>query len=141
MKTILLIMIGFSSFLTADFTRDANNIVTDSTTGLEWQDDSIGDKMNWIAAIDYCEGLTLGGHNDWRLPNINELISLVDDSKHNPSIDTNVFQNTSSENYWSSTTYAGDSGLSRTLFFEDGTQFHYLGKGLAYHVRCVRTGE
>ena len=27
----------------------------------------------WIGAIDYCESLDLGGKNDWRMPNINEL--------------------------------------------------------------------
>lgn len=141
MKTILLIMIGFSSFLTADFTRDANSIVTDSTTGLEWQDNNISGTMNWQDAIDHCEGLSLGDHDDWRLPNINELISLVDDSKYNPSIDTNAFQNTSTQNYWSSSTDASSTERARTVSFEDGNQLHYLGKGLSYQVRCVRAGE
>jgi uncharacterized protein (TIGR02145 family) len=31
----------------------------------------------WSAAISYCDNLDLGGHTDWHLPNIDELISLI----------------------------------------------------------------
>ncbi|MBU1667443.1 DUF1566 domain-containing protein [bacterium] len=139
MRTILLIMIGLSSLLTADFTRDANGIVTDSTTGLAWQDDSIGSQMNWQSAIDNCEALTLGGHEDWRLPNLNELTSLVDDREYNPSID-DVFQNTASNYYWSSTTYANYSYYAWCVYFSSGLQGNSY-KSHNNYVRCVRAGQ
>jgi len=142
MRTILLIMIGLSSLLTADFTRDANDIVTDNITGLEWQDDSIGSPMNWKSAIDNCEALSLGGHEDWRLPNINELTSLVDGIEGYPMID-DVFENHSCSgncSYWSSTTFAKDSSNAWNVSFYSGNQSYYR-KNSNVNVRCVRAGQ
>ena len=43
---------------------------------LEWSDRS-RDKMDWNGAKQYCEKLTEDDYNDWRLPNIDELRSLI----------------------------------------------------------------
>ena len=62
-----------------DYTRDdSKEIVTDKVTGLQWQDNSEAKTVskNWSDAKSYCEALTLGGHNDWRLPTIEELESM-----------------------------------------------------------------
>ena len=48
-----------------------------SSSGLVWQNPAPDDLMYWQEAIDYCENLTLDGHDDWRLPTIDELRSLV----------------------------------------------------------------
>ena len=56
---------------------NGDGTITDTTTGLMWQQ-STQEDMDWESVISYCESLTLGGYNDWRLPNINELKSLVD---------------------------------------------------------------
>ncbi|MDH5721217.1 MAG: DUF1566 domain-containing protein, partial [Spirochaetia bacterium] len=73
--------------------------VTDYTTNLVWQKCSMGQTNDascsgsattatWFNAINYCEGLTLGGKTDWRLPNVTELESIVDRTVFNPAIDT-----------------------------------------------------
>jgi len=49
----------------------------DPDTGLCWQNPTSGIWFNWLEALDYCDGLSLGGHDDWRLPLIQELISLL----------------------------------------------------------------
>lgn len=49
----------------------------DPDSGLCWQDPPSDLNMNWETAIAYCKGLELGGLKDWRLPKIQELISLV----------------------------------------------------------------
>jgi len=123
----------------AGFSR-ANDIVTDSSTKLQWQDDAVGSSMTWDSAIDYCENtLTLGGYEDWRLPNKNELSSIVDYATFNPSINTQ-FQNTASNDYWSSTTYASYTSLAWFVYFNYGYT-NYNVKDDSLYVRCVRAGQ
>ena len=56
------------------------NTVMDNLTGLMWaRNANLGGAMTWSNAVVYCEGLTYGGHSDWRLPNRRELLSLVND--------------------------------------------------------------
>ena len=139
MRAILLIMIGLS-LLHAELTRDATTgIVSDSATGLMWQDNEIGTYTTWQGAIDRCEELTLGPHSDWRLPNVNELKSIVDRSKVNPAI-KDEFNHTSSSFYWGSTTYEGYKGNAWGVDF-DGGYVDYNGKNDNFYVRCVRAGQ
>ncbi len=77
--------------------------VTDLETGLMWQQDTAPGTYTWNQALFYCENLTLEGQDDWRLPNRNELQSIIDYSRFTPSIDA-VF-NAESTYYWTSTTY------------------------------------
>lgn len=139
MRVILLIMIGLS-LLYAELTRDAaTGIVSDSATGLEWQDNEIGTTTNWQGAIDRCEALTLGSHSDWRLPNLNELKSIVDRSKVNLAI-KDGFINTSSSRYWSSTTNEGSRFFAWVVRFDFGGVSRYT-RGSKLFVRCVRAGQ
>jgi len=141
MRVILLILIGLSSLSFAEFSRD-EGIVTDTISKLQWQDDAIGSTMEWQEAIDYCENtLELGGYSDWRLPNINELKSIVDRDKYNPAI-VNGFENTSSNAYWSSTTNQSDGYYAWIILFEYGN-ITYSNKDYygGLFVRCVRAGE
>jgi len=139
MKRIVTMVLVMSIALFADFTRDGS-VVTDNTTGLQWQDDAIGSTMNWKSAIEQCENLTLDGHSDWRLPNLKELTSIVDDTRFDPSIDTDTFQHVASFYCWSSTTYAGNSSNAWRVYFGNGYQYSYY-KSNSYFVRCVRAGQ
>jgi len=64
---------------TPRFTVQANpDCVTDNLTGLIWaRNANLGSYMNWSNAIVYCEALTYGGETDWRLPNVEEIQSLI----------------------------------------------------------------
>ncbi len=139
MRQIFLMMIGLSVSLVAGLSK-SGNIVTDSQTRLQWQDNTTPATMSWQDAIDYCEDLSLDGYSDWRLPNLKELTSLVDDSRVSPSIDTSVFEHTASNFYWSSTTYAGAASIAWGVGFYSGYQGNST-KSRSYYVRCVRAGQ
>ncbi len=64
-----------------DFVDNANGTISDLATGLMWQTADDGNTRSWQDAISYCENLDVSGYNDWRLPNIKELQSIVDYSK------------------------------------------------------------
>ena len=139
MRTILLIMIGFS-LLQADFIR-IGDVVKDTVSKLEWQDNNNTKTItkNWSDAIDYCENLNFDGHSDWRLPNINELKSIIDRSKSNPAI-VQGFKNIISSSYWSSTTREDYKNYAWIVNFGDGSVYND-NKDYNYYVRCVRDGQ
>jgi hypothetical protein len=126
-------------------------IVVDNTTSLEWQGCPLGltgqdcshgeiEELTWQEALEGCENLGYGSHDDWRLPNLQELGSIVDDRRERPSIDTSNFPNTpNSSAFWSSCSYAGGSSIAWSILFRDGTVGYY-GKTSTYCVRCVRGG-
>jgi hypothetical protein len=140
MKKIILIMLGLSVGLMADMVRDNTTmIVTDSATNLQWQDDENLDR-NWTSAISYCdENVTLGDFTDWRLPNINELTSLRDNTKPDEKWIDPAFLFTASNYGWSSTTYASNTSFAWIVSFRNGRQY-YFSKANSYFVRCVRAG-
>ena len=123
--------------------------VLDTVTCLEWQratadvsGDGAPDGMSWQDALAYAEGLSLGGYTDWRLPDINELISIVDYSRFAPAIDTAAFPNIPSTWYWTSTT--NPSATSQALVVDCRTgqngSFNRTSEFLNY-VRAVRGGQ
>ncbi|OBT13011.1 hypothetical protein A9264_15130 [Vibrio sp. UCD-FRSSP16_10] len=60
---------------TGQYQGNNDNTVTDKVTGLMWQKDY--KVLSFDEAMKYAESATIGGHNDWRVPNIKELYSLI----------------------------------------------------------------
>ncbi len=134
----------------APYKDNGNGTVLDSATGLVWQKCSAGlgdfigncstgliNPTSWLTAITYCEGLSLGGRSDWRLPNINELGSILDYNKSSiPSIDSTTFPNTQSKFYWSSSTYAQDTNYAWFVDFGSGEILSVTKNSIIY-TRCV----
>ena len=112
------------------------DVVTDSKTGLMWQKEYVAGKT-WQEALKYCEDLTYAGYSDWRLPNENELHSLVNYEKSgSPYSD---FPDMPSSSFWSSSTRVYSAAASAWL----GNFYHASGdsstlKSSTSHVRCVR---
>lgn len=96
--------------------------------------------MDWATAIVNCEALDYAGHDDWRLPNIKELQSLVDYGVYSPAIDSSKFPNGQSDYYWSGTTYVDGSGFAWIVDFFDGS-VGFGGKTGSYYVRPVRSSQ
>ena len=115
-----------------------SNTVIDQGTGLEWQKNDSGMEDTWQNALAYCEDLSLNSQNDWRLPNIRELKSLVDYNRYYPAIAPKIPCQSSS--YWSSTSYANDTPTSAwSVFFGNGDDIWQI-KTKSHHIRCVRAG-
>jgi len=91
---------------------------------------------DWPTALAYCQGLSLAGKT-WRLPNVNELLSLVDLSASNPSINVSLFPGTANNLYWSSTSTSTTSNAWNVSF---ASGFSGSGsKTVGLEVRCVAT--
>lgn len=131
----------------AAYTDNGNGTVTDTVTGLMWQQQDDNQTRNWEGAITYCEGLSLAGFTDWRLPDVMELASITDDSNA-PAIDSIAFPGTNSSNYfdyyWSSTSYASNSSFAWHVAFGTGRvdkgDSINGNKANSYYVRCVHNG-
>lgn len=115
----------------ARFTDNQNGTVTDHLTGLIWlKNAGCFNPSDWSTALNAANklasgacGLTDGSSaGQWRMPNANELESLVDVSQANPAVSatagfTNIRLNTA---YWSSTTYTANPGNAMAIRFTDG---------------------
>lgn len=118
---------------------NGDGTVTDTITGLTWQQ-AESYTMNWEEALAYCEVLGLAGYDDWRLPNTNELQSIVDYKTKDPAIDTSFFPDAISFEYWSSTTRADRANLAWTVSFGRGIVYTSK-KNDEFYVRAVRGGQ
>ena len=121
--------------------NNGDGTVTDTKTGPMLQqapDDRPGSMRNWADAVAYCDTLVLGGHDDWRLPTLYELVAIVDTSRE-PTINP-VFSYGRGP-YWSSTIgdLTGDPAYAWFVSFLDGSSAP-VHKSNGYYVRCVREG-
>ncbi len=126
-------------------THDAAGVlltVIDSTTGLEWTAKPLSDDyITHQAATDAAMGCRVGGHEDWALPSRQQLLSLVDLSRHNPAIDTDAFPEFPSRWFWTSDLCAWSSASAWLVSFNYGYVYllHRCLNGFALAVR--RAGQ
>ena len=117
----------------------AGEMAVDARTGLTWQDNRFveSERVTYAQAEKLCKELRLGKHDDWRIPEIRELLSIIDYKKYNPAI-LNGFSIDEATYYWSSTQYMGDPDKVWGIDFKDGATTSN-GKAYDRRVRCVRT--
>lgn len=132
---------GEKSTEPADLVDNGDGTVTDNKTGLMWQGGEGECCSGWLGALSFCEGSTLAGYTDWRLPNIKELESIVNTLKNDPAIDTAFFGATLSRGYWSSTVLSSNTHFGWKVNFEDGLINHYSAEEEPLVSRCVRGGN
>ncbi|MBL0065005.1 MAG: DUF1566 domain-containing protein [Bacteroidetes bacterium] len=122
---------------------NGNGTVTDTITGLMWQQRD-GGEMTVEDAIIFCDTLTLGNYSDWRLPDCHELFSILQHDRANPALDTNYFSDSNAEYWWSSERQANDSNKVWATNAGGGVGNHPKSETISaggtkrFHVRPVR---
>lgn len=147
------------------YTDNYDGTVTDDATGLTWSKCSIG--QTWIdnspddGSDDACNGTASGynwggalnvariageggylGLQGWRLPNVKELGSLMENACKSPAINQSIFPSTANANYWSSSPYLPGTGHDAWYVgFQSRGEIYRELKSQLYHVRLVREGN
>lgn len=139
------------------FLDNNDGTVTDLRFGLMWSKCTFGQTYNvadktcagegeslnsWSAAIDsqsMINAQKLADYDDWRLPNIKELHSIVERACKNPAIRPEVFPDSINAPYWSNTPdgIVNIDALGRIVDFVDGTEF-LKATNVNLYVRHVR---
>jgi cysteine-rich repeat protein len=119
------------------YTDNSDGTVTDNVTSLIWQQTPPSETYTWANAVAYCTALVLAGQNDWRLPSLIELGSLVDVGQSNPSINGAIFPSTHGVFFWSASTVTSSSSNAPGVLFSTGQTFN-VDVGQSGNVRCVR---
>jgi hypothetical protein len=133
------------------FNDHSDGTLTDIQTGLMWakcaegmsgSECTTGSAINrtWQTALVLAGSSSLAGYNDWRLPNINELKSIVEEQCYTPAINLLVFPNTPSWNFWSTSLVAGNSSNVWGVYFDYGNSSS-LGRAIGRYARLVRGGQ
>lgn len=134
---------------TPRFIDNRNGVVNDNLTGLVWSGDAnplvtrfTGGSVTWQQALDEIKRLNTGvylGFSDWRLPNLNELASLVSQGEpmQNIWLNRNGFINTAAAQYWSSSSFTRDASRAWTVHMNGGS-IGIIPKNGTAHVWLVR---
>lgn len=141
------------------YTDHGDGTVTDTRTGLMWKRCSEGQSWSgtgclnsaktyiWKSALEEAEASTFANHDDWRLPNLKELRSLVEECRYSPAINDVLFPGTSSSNFWSGSPHTGHGGYAPysrsawSVHFNHGFADYDGNRSEGYHVRLVRGGQ
>jgi hypothetical protein len=119
------------------YQRMDSGLIEDSLTGLTWYRCGAGQTwedaqckgnallLTFDEAQDWADNIELAGFDDWRVPEIEEMRSLVESDCKSPSINTLVFSGIEPEVYWSSESNFWMRSMAWSLFFYRG---HYFSK-------------
>lgn len=108
-------------------------IIEDSQNNLFWTK-SPSESIPWKDALMYCKNLEYADETGWRLPNINELASIIDHSTTRPASE---FPGLTMNYLWSSTSYSGYAYNAWSVSASDGT-IKSMDKTLTARVICVK---
>ena len=136
MRIILIMAMAFS------LSMAETTILKDPATNLMWEDTKHAEdeQVTYLEANSYCNALALGGHNDWHVPTLKELLSIVDYARHEPAILKEFKRVDQDKLYWSSTEYTNKSTEFWGVVFENGNTDN-ASAIYDRRVRCVRAAK
>jgi len=119
------------------YIKGDNNTIIDNENEIAWQTTLSNKKMNLQEAKEYCLNLDLAFYNDWKIPTINELSTIINLKKYKPATDTKLFPNTKSFFYWSISP-TDIQNQYKTVDFNYGDILP-KNSNIFSHIRCVRS--
>ena len=133
------------------FTENGDGTVTDKVTRLVWKRCSEGLEgvscekgealtFTWQEALKVAAESRFDGKNNWRLPDIKELNSIIERQCTMPAINEIVFPATPTMSFWSSTPYNGNPAYAWNVYFPYGIS-DGNSKKYRFFVRLVRSAE
>lgn len=136
---------------TAQFTVNADGTAVDNLTGLMWMRCSIGqawdatnntctggtEQLTWQQALLVAADYQYAGFDDWQLPNVKELSSLVERQCVDAAINNVVFPATLAQNYWTNTSGVGSITQAWAVAFYSG-KTNLRSKTSDVHLRLMR---
>ncbi len=111
--------------------------VKDADSGLMWQKQPVASRT-WAEALSYCEEVSTADKFDWRLPNRNELASLLDYTEANGAMSS--FPGIAAKGFWTSTASTSSATEAWTVDFADG-KIEASDKTNTKYIICVRNDE
>jgi len=123
-------------------TNMAGAAVLDRETGLVWEQSPSLSISNWNVASFHCITLNTGARSGWRIPTLQELMSLLDRSvSPGPALPSgHPFSNVQRSAYWSATARDNNTGVAWIAEFETGG-VDVISKVDSTFVWCVRGGQ
>lgn len=136
---------------TSQFTINTDGTVTDNLTGIMWMRCSIGqswdtnnqtciggvEQLTWQQALKAASQYQYAGFNDWQLPNVKELSTIVDRQCVDAAINQTLFPATLAQNYWTSTSGVGSASQAWAIAFYSG-KTNLRSKTSDIHLRLMR---
>lgn len=125
------------------FIHHGNGTITDTVTGLMWQQTD-GGEMTFENALIYVENLILGGFDDWRLPTALEAYTVLNHQNKNPALDISFFTKNAAEYWWTSDRQKNDPNKIWVTNAGGGIGNHLKTETISaggtkkYHARAVR---
>ena len=115
--------------------------ITDRLTDLTWTTDAnlAGGPMTWEEALEWVKGIDTCSTVDWRLPNVNEIESLVHSGEASSLwLESLGFTNVAGHDFWSSTTNVDNAQRAWAVNMASGSLFSPLKSSDNYYVWPVR---
>jgi hypothetical protein len=116
----------------SEFAEADDGTLRHRRTGLIWQRCPLGQSwdgsdclgtfaaMNWTTALDTAVDHVQAEKDDWRLPNRNELASIIENRCFGPALDAEAFPSAPVEGFWTSTPVSGGDELVWVVDLNEG---------------------
>ncbi len=135
------------------YVDNKDGTVTDTVTGITWMHCAVGQvwaggtctgsasSYTWDQAV--ALSANFAGQNDWHLPNIRALLSIVDRTQAGPAMDTTAFPHNPSDYCYSFSTSLDAAGTGKVwgILFADGGDANLIDKSYGCPVRLMRGGH